>query len=127
MKRLSELHCVIEAYKEHSCDDRYSKAMYMSLLACYENCYNNIFTAIKKWLQEEMWIKNVDEIYWKELYRIAAKHGIIQNVKDWWNFHMASKKWLDAFEEGVCEYMVITSSMFYYEVSGLLRQEAFWI
>ncbi len=55
----------------------------------FEVCYEISWKLMKKWLEENIGSTAVDGISRKELFRIAAKNKLIEDVEKWFIFHEA--------------------------------------
>lgn len=55
----------------------------------FEVAYEQSWKILRRWLMHYQSIADADITQRKQLYRLAAKHGLIQEVEAWWQFQTA--------------------------------------
>ena len=56
----------------------------------------------------------------RQLFRVAGKHGLIDNVEQWWGFHEARNKTSHVYQEQVARDVAIIASSFIAPCSALI-------
>ena len=55
----------------------------------FKVAYEQSWKILRRWLMHHQNIADADITQRKQLYRLAAKHGLIQEVEAWWEFQTA--------------------------------------
>lgn len=55
----------------------------------FEVVYEQSWKVLRRWMMHYLGIQESDIMQRRQLYRVAAKHGLLDDVEAWWDFHEA--------------------------------------
>ena len=55
----------------------------------FEVVYEQSWKVLRRWMMHYQAIQESDIMQRRQLYRLAAKHGLLTDVEAWWDFHEA--------------------------------------
>ena len=55
----------------------------------FEVAYEQSWKVLRRWMMHYLGIQESDIMQRRQLYRLAAKHGLLADVEAWWDFHEA--------------------------------------
>ena len=55
----------------------------------FEVVYEQSWKVLRRWMMHYLGIQESDIMQRRQLYRLAAKHGLLNDVEAWWDFHEA--------------------------------------
>jgi len=55
----------------------------------FEVVYEQSWKVLRRWMMHYLAIQESDIMQRRQLYRLAAKHGLLNDVEAWWDFHEA--------------------------------------
>ena len=58
----------------------------------FEVVYEQCWKVLRRWMMHYLAIQDSEIMQQRQLYRLAAKHGLLDDVETWWEFHEARNK-----------------------------------
>ena len=55
----------------------------------FEVVYEQSWKVLRRWMMHYLGIQESEIMQRRQLYRLAAKHGLLDDVEAWWDFHEA--------------------------------------
>jgi len=76
-----------------------NKLIIAGVIQNFEFTYELCWKFIKRWLTENIGKTQVDGVTRRELFRLAAKHKLIQSVDEWMLYHQARNQTSHTYDE----------------------------
>ncbi len=102
-------------------DEESQKLMQAGVIQNFEFTYELCWKFIKRWLDINLGSTYVDGVSRKELFRIAAEHQLISDVKAWWRYHEARNLTSHVYNQDVAAEVFATAEIFYGDAKSLLQ------
>ena len=67
----------------------------------FEVAYEQSWKALCRWMMEYLSISDSELAQRRQLYRLAAKNGLIDSVEAWWDFHAARNMTSHTYSEAI--------------------------
>ncbi len=67
----------------------------------FEVAYEQSWKVMRRWMMEYLSISDSELTQRRQLYRLAAKHSLIDNVEAWWDFHAARNMTSHTYSEAI--------------------------
>ncbi|MBP6219346.1 MAG: nucleotidyltransferase substrate binding protein [Oligoflexales bacterium] len=90
-----------------------------STIQCFEFSYELAWKSLKRYLSEN---HGVDESNIKNIYRLAAKNGLIDPVENWFEYHKSRNLTSHTYNEETAEIVYIQAAAFYPDAIKLLAK-----
>ncbi|MBC7719479.1 MAG: nucleotidyltransferase substrate binding protein, partial [Chitinophagaceae bacterium] len=55
----------------------------------FEVVYEQSWKVLRRWMMHYLSLQESELMQRRQLYRLAAKHGLLDDVETWWDFHEA--------------------------------------
>ena len=78
----------------------------------FEVAYEQSWKLLKRWLEHYLGVQDSEVTQRRQLFRLAGKHGLIENVDQWWNFHEARNKTSHVYQEQVARDVALIARSF---------------
>ena len=78
----------------------------------FEVAYEQSWKLLKRWLEHYLGVQDSEVTQRRQLFRLAGKHGLIENVDQWWNFHEARNKTSHVYQEQVAKDVALIARSF---------------
>lgn len=78
----------------------------------FEVAYEQSWKLLKRWMEHHLGVQDSEVTQRRQLFRFAGKHGLIENVDQWWNFHEARNKTSHVYLEQVAKDVALVASSF---------------
>ena len=78
----------------------------------FEVAYEQSWKLLKRWMEYYLSVQDSEVTQRRQLFRIAAKHGLIDDVEQWWRFHEARNKTSHVYEEQVAKDVALVARSF---------------
>lgn len=86
----------------------------------FEVAYEQSWKLLKRWMEHYLSVQDSEVTQRRQLFRIAGKHGLIDNVDQWWSFHEARNKTSHVYQEQVAKDVAQVASSFIEPCSVLI-------
>ncbi len=88
------------------------EAVTAGVIQSFEVAYEQSWKLMKRWLELNPMGGEVDMVTIRQLYRVAAKAGLIDDVDQWLGFHKARNQTSHTYDLSVAEAVFATSFVF---------------
>lgn len=78
----------------------------------FEVAYEQSWKLLKRWMAHYLGVQDSEITQRRQLFRIAAKYELIDDVEQWWRFHEARNKTSHVYQEQVAEEVALIASSF---------------
>lgn len=78
----------------------------------FEVAYEQSWKLLKRWMEHYLSVQDSEITQRRQLFRIAGKNGLIDNVDQWWSFHEARNKTSHVYQEQVAKDVAEVASSF---------------
>jgi nucleotidyltransferase substrate binding protein (TIGR01987 family) len=87
-------------------------ALRSGVIKNFEIAYESCWKYMKKWLEMNIEPNVASGVPRREFYRIARENGLIQDVREWWEFHRSRNETVHIYDEVVAEDVFEVSQRF---------------
>jgi nucleotidyltransferase substrate binding protein (TIGR01987 family) len=88
------------------------EAVTAGVIQSFEVAYEQSWKLMKRWLELNPMAGDVNMVTIRQLYRIAAKAGLIEDVEQWMSFHKARNQTSHTYDLSIAEHVFATSFEF---------------
>lgn len=67
----------------------------------FEVAYEQSWKVLRRWMMQNLSIADSELTQRRQLYRLAAKHTLIDDVEAWWDFHTARNMTSHTYNEAI--------------------------
>jgi nucleotidyltransferase substrate binding protein (TIGR01987 family) len=78
----------------------------------FEVAYEQSWKLLKRWMEHYLGVQDGEVTQRRQLFRLAGKHGLIDDVEQWWGFHEARNKTSHVYNEQVARDVALVASSF---------------
>src|SRR5690606_7785541 len=93
-----------------------------SVIHRFEFTYDLAWKALKRYLEQEEGVENVGILQRKELYRMAAEKGLLEDPVVWFAYHRARNETVHTYQEAKAEEVFAIAAKFVMDAAGLLQK-----
>ncbi len=92
-----------------------------SVIQRFEFTYELAWKALKRYLEQEEGLENVDALPRRDLYRMAAEKRLIGDPTVWFAYHLARNETVHTYQEAKAEEVYTIAGYFVNDAENLLR------
>ena len=78
----------------------------------FQVAYEQSWKLLKRWMAHYLGVQDSEITQRRQLFRMAGKHGLIDDVKQWWRFHEARNKTSHVYQEQLADEVALIASSF---------------
>jgi nucleotidyltransferase substrate binding protein (TIGR01987 family) len=93
-----------------------------SVIQRFEYTYEFAWKTLKRYLEFDEGVENVDVLSRKDLFRLAAEKGLISDVNDWFEYHAARNESVHTYSEIIAEEIYEVAQKFVHSARKLLDE-----
>ena len=93
-------------------DDELTQTARSGTIQNFEVAYEQSWKLLKRWMEHYLSVQDSKVTQRRQLFRMAGKHGLIDDVEQWWRFHEARNKTSHVYEEQVAKQIALVASSF---------------
>ncbi len=101
-------------------DPETQEALKAGVIQNFEVTYEQSWKMLRRWLSVNPVAGDVDGVPMRQLYRVAAKAGLIDDVEGWMDFHQARNQTSHAYNRAVAQAVFDIAPVFFRQAKGLL-------
>ncbi len=102
--------------------DVQQKGFKAGVIQNFEFTYELCWKYIQRWIRINLSIEQAEPRTRKDLFRIAAKKGLIQKPESWFEYTNARNETVHTYDEAKSEYVFKTATVFLDDAEFLLKQ-----
>lgn len=96
------------------------EAVGAGIIQSFEVAYEQSWKMMKRWLENNISVADVDGVARRHLFRLAAESGLIGNVDQWMSFHQARNETSHTYNRVKATAVVDMAATFLQACDGLL-------
>jgi nucleotidyltransferase substrate binding protein (TIGR01987 family) len=93
-----------------------------SVIQRFEFTYELSWKALKRYLEEDEGTENVDVLPRRDLYRMAAEKGLLDDPVAWFAYHRARNETVHTYQEAKAEEVYAVAARFVAAAADLLKR-----
>lgn len=93
-----------------------------SVIQRFEYTYELSWKHLKRHLETDEGVANIDQLTRKQLFRVAVEKGLIRNIEAWFAYHRARNETSHAYNQAVAEEVYEAARRFAPDARDLLEQ-----
>ena len=93
-----------------------------SAIQRFEYTYELSWKFLKRYLEQDEGIENVDGLHRKDLFRLAAEKGLIVDPSEWFEFHLARNQTTQTYSEAKADEVYEATKTFLPRAQQLLQE-----
>ena len=101
-------------------DDELTQTARSGTIQNFEVAYEQSWKLLKRWMEHYLSVQDSKVTQRRQLFRMAGKHGLIDDVEQWWRFHEARNKTSHVYEEQVAKDVALVASSFIVPCGALI-------
>ena len=88
----------------------------------FEVVYEQSWKLLRRWMMHYLGTQESDLMQRRQLYRLAAKHGLLADVEAWWDFHEARNMTSHTYSPPVALEVALKARLFEAACGQLINQ-----
>ena len=84
---------------EHTADIELKETARSGTIQNFEVASEQSWKLLKRWMEHHLGVQDGEVTQRRQLFRLAGKNGLIQDVDQWWGFHEARNKTSHVYQE----------------------------
>jgi nucleotidyltransferase substrate binding protein (TIGR01987 family) len=88
----------------------------------FEVVYEQSWKLLRRWMMHYLGVQESDLMQRRQLYRLAAKHGLLADVEAWWDFHEARNMTSHTYSPPIALEVAIKARLFDAACGQLINQ-----
>jgi nucleotidyltransferase substrate binding protein (TIGR01987 family) len=97
---------------EQDDDDELTETARSGTIQNFEVAYEQSWKLLKRWMEHYLSVQDGEVTQRRQLFRMAGRHGLIDDVEQWWRFHEARNKTSHVYQEQVAKEVALVASNF---------------
>jgi nucleotidyltransferase substrate binding protein (TIGR01987 family) len=78
----------------------------------FEVTYEQSWKILRRWMMHYLGVTDSEIVQRRQLYRIAAKNGLLDDVEAWWDFHEARNRTSHTYNPAIAQEVAATARAF---------------
>ena len=103
-------------------DAETQEALKAGVIQTFEVAYEQSWKMMRRWLAVNLAAGDVDGVPMRQLYRLAAKAGLIDDVEGWMDFHKARNETSHTYNRAVAQAVFDMAPVFAQQARRMLLQ-----
>lgn len=103
-------------------DSETQEALKAGVIQTFEVAYEQSWKMMRRWLAANPIAGEVDGVPMRQLYRLAAKTGLIDDVDRWMDFHAARNQTSHTYNRAIAQSVFDMAPQFAHEARGVFAQ-----
>lgn len=93
-----------------------------SVIQRFEYTYELSWKLLKRHLEEDEGVANIDQLTRKQLFRVAFEKGLIRGIEEWFAYHRARNETSHAYNAAIAEEVYDAAGRFAPDARNLLDE-----
>lgn len=103
-------------------DEATQEALRAGVIQSFEVAYEQSWKMMRRWLSANPVAGEVDGVPMRQLFRVAARAGLIDDVDAWMSFHAARNQTSHTYNRAVAQTVFELAPLFAAQAQAVLRQ-----